>query len=250
MPTQLRVQTAIDDKIAAVNDRLVLQFMEENPNDWAGLDELSLSLTGQHVEVWLEGESESITATHAADLIEQQAAADKLGDVSIQNIPSDAFTVSISRIPLSTWNARISGKWNFRDNYVGTDGNADFASLGFAIPNCVTMHDHAITTYKWTNAQTNVGSLRSSNVGAKAPIWNVVDTTKNHERSNDHGTVSVRLKNGCGKVQYNNQAAFQYEANQGAGAVSVSASIGVISASYGGRAMVFEKGTTPITFAI
>jgi hypothetical protein len=244
---------AADNKLADKNQAIVSQFIAEHPEDYAGLEDLSMRLTGKHIEVAFAGVQGMFTGHEAQAMVDGAKAAKASTDVSVSPmsvIPSDAFTVSISSVAISTWNRSVTGSWNFKDGFVNGDGNPDFASLGFTYPSCVTMSNLTSSTYKWNNAPTSSSNLRSSNLGNKAPIWNVFDNISNFERSNDHGSVSARLTNNCGTVQYNIQAAFNYEANIGASALSVGASIGLISASYNGGADVYERGTNPITFAL
>ncbi|UOW00319.1 hypothetical protein LG314_00575 [Agrococcus terreus] len=245
---------AADDRVADRNERIIDAYVASHPDDYEGLDALVFELTGQHIDVTINGVDGELSASEAQTIVDARNEARPAvvdGDVSIQSIPSDAFTVSMVRTPISTWNAQFRGSWNFRDDYVNGDGRPDFASLGFRIPSCVSIGSHTSATYLWNNTATSSSNLRSSNVGADAPIWNVFDNISGFQRSNDHGNVTVRLTNRCGTVQYGNQAAFNYEANiGGANVLSLSAGIGFISASYSGGAQAYERGTSAITFAI
>lgn len=230
----------------------ITAYQEAHPDDLAGLERLAEKHTGMKMEVLVEGVDEVLTGEQAQPYIDAEKAKQKepKGDVGTAAIPTDAFNVGIYTTPLAgpPPTKRVTGRWNYRDNWAGQAAPHDFGSVGLRVPDCMQLSDYVVTTYTYNNTRTNLGYLKSSNLANDAPIWGVNDYTSGFVSQADNGYMNVTLKNYCGATK-SLAAAFEYEANQGSSVTSVSAGWGFLSISYGGSNSHLQKGTAPLYFS-
>ena len=224
----------------------ILQYQEAHPGDLVGLDRLAYKYTGKHLVASVSGHTGLLTAEVA-----QRAASDSadLAAASACTGGIPRFTVTIEAVPLygPPDMRRVTGRWNFPDCWAGQRTPVDIASLAFNMADCFRMGGHNISTYSVTGRNTYRGTLRTANVGSKAPIWNVADYTTNFEMQADHGGAGVTISDYCGG-SHQVGAAFDYEANAGGRVLSVSAGWGGLGVSYSGSPMTRQLGTTPVYF--
>jgi hypothetical protein len=211
-------------------DAELIAYGEAHPYDFEGLDALTYKYTGQHISV----ATNSVSAAS--------------GPMSVlSGIPN--YTVTVVAQPLvSPPRYLVTGRWDFPDSWAGEGSPVDLAQLSFQMSSCIQMSNYTIQTYTYNGTSTNRGTLRST-AGFTGGLWNVSDYMVGFVGQADHGSASITLTYGptcSGLIQV--AAAFDYEANQGGGVLSVSPSFGFFSVSYSGSPLTNHQGTEPIYF--
>lgn len=223
----------------------VEEYQQAHPTDYEGLAEVAEQHGGSiQVSTNVTGPT---SPSEARQVMEYDPASEDEATISpMANLPSDAFTVSItsSAHPASTV-VGVTGTANWRDNFAGQSAPFDIASLGLS-SQCGTLSGYSAVTYALGGGSTGLATLRDGGAGTGAPTWNVDAYTSGFENQADRVMVSVNYnKAGCGSS--NVQAGFIYEGNQGGGLTGVSASFLGLSLSYSGSPLTLQKGTGAIT---
>ncbi|HET9657705.1 MAG TPA: hypothetical protein VFP72_20305 [Kineosporiaceae bacterium] len=236
----------------------IIAYQDAHPDDLVGLDALARKYTGRGVKVAFSGTNGTLNASQAQAHLKAwqasktsspqvKAAATPVGMVKPMALPNDTFAVWIVQTPLmgppAQW--RYNGRWDFKDTFAGQSSPVDVASLSFDMPSCMRMVGHSISTFSVTGTNTYLGSLRSANVAAKAPIWNIADRTSGFQNLADRGSAGVTVQKYCTESTQVG-ADFAYEFNQGGGLFSVTAGWGLLEVSYTGSDQHLQKGTAPI----
>lgn len=240
---------AAKDELTA-KDRAFLSYVQAHPEDYAGQDSLAQKLFGSRVYVSFDGEAE-VTGDIASRKIQEAnrtAAGDILALAPAGSLPTDIFTISISRSAISSgmW---VGGHTNFRSDWAGQAAPHDVGTLQFQTPACVTLNNHSITTSAGNGAITNLGYLYDAKVTAKSPVFKVNDYMNGFVMQAKNVTASVVLKkSGCSGAQLIS-AAWKYEANQGGSIGTISAGWGFLSISYGGSTLKLQKSSSVINFS-
>jgi hypothetical protein len=236
----------------------IIAYQDAHPDDLVGLDALVRKYTSKSIQVGFSGMKAALNASEAESHLRawhasksasrsSDALATPGSTVSPMALPSNTFTAWIVETPLvgPPAQARYNGRWDFKDSFAGQSSPVDVAALEFDMPSCMHMVNHGVSTYSVTGTNTRLGSLRTANVAAKAPIWNIADRTSGFQNLADHGAAGVTIQKYCtGSTDV--AADFSYEFNQGGSVISVTAGWGFLSVSYSGTDQHLQKGSSII----
>lgn len=229
------------------------QFIEDNPGDFAGLEELSLQYTGLPLTVSVSDYNEELTGVEAQSILDKRAELPDNAEVQskrmigIANVPQDAFTVSFAWIPRPAPSAFVQraayGTWNIRDDYVNYSEPDDVAALRIAADSCYSLGDTTtVKTYTYQGVETSSGYLRDAGLGTNSPIGGIDDRVSGFIGNADNGYMLHEPRISCGPSEI--RGMFTYEHNQDGGAIaSVSASFGAFSISYSGATSALQKSS-------
>lgn len=235
--------TAVQARSDASINAEISDYILKHPKDLIGQDKLVFKYTGEHITVGIAGIDRQLTAEEA------QSALTGTGEGGITPMALPDFQIYVSSIALSGGGRQFWGTWDFPDWWAGQAAPVDLAQLSFQMNSCFRMSDYRIYTYSTVSppGSTNLGTLRST-AGFTGGLWNVNDQTSGFQNLADRGTATITVKRGTGCPGPLQQvgAAFDYEANQGGGVVSVTPIFAFFSVSYSGNPLTNHLGTPPI----
>ena len=167
-------------------------------------------------------------------------------------IPTDAFSVAVTAFKVEGTNTvLVQGSWNFRDNYVGSGGGPDIATVTARALSgyCAQVSRTVSHTYNYQNTETGRSSLRNSGVTTLAPTLNVNDATSGFVLATDNGVMGTYYDRTSASCHAGVQADFHFEHNQGGGGVlNVSVAWGALSVSYTGSGeSSLQKAANPVS---
>lgn len=255
MPSQASSNST---SIRDVRNAEIIAYQDAYPDDLVGLDALVRKYTGKSIQVGFSGMKGALNASQAESHLRAWLASEPVSQsgaalavhgsaVTPMALPSNTFTAWIVETPLMgpPAQARYNGRWDFKDSFAGQSSPVDVAALEFDMPSCMHMINHSVSTFSVTGVNTGLGSLRTANVAAKAPIWNIADRTSGFQNLADRGSAGVTVQKYCtGSTSV--AADFSYEFNQGGSVISVTAGWGFLSVSYSGTHQHLQKGSSII----
>lgn len=239
----LNANTVTADAVTTDLSQELIEIIESNPTDYAGIDMISRELTGQHYWVKLPGLAGEVTGTEATNIL----ATTNNQKTPRANLPIDTFSIAIGRATVAS-GVYVTGSVIFKSTYAGQAAPFDYSSLQFNIPDCMSLTGHSIKTYSGTGALTGLGFLSNANLANDAPIWRIDDKVSGFTNLAHRSAASVLVsKSGCSGAS-TVQAAYIYEHNQVGTVSSVSASFGILSLVYSNTPLKLKKSSSVMTW--
>ncbi len=141
---------------------------------------------------------------------------------------------------------RLTGTWDWRDDFVGQGDPFDVAALQFTADCFTELGWYEQSAATWDGTPTAPPTLRSSGVGSNEAVWNVDARPVGFENLADNGVVSVIIDAYTCEEGARLGGAFAYEANVGGSLTGVSVGWGFLSVSYSGGTDSSQLSTEPI----
>jgi hypothetical protein len=226
-------------------------YQNANPEDFTGIDSLLQKYGLPPMKVSVSGVSGELTGSQAETIIEsrKKTQSTSTGGVTTFAVPTDAFGVWIAN-QRDLYNGRkVTGNWNFRDNFVNGSAPDDVATIQTNLGGgCFRTTSTSYRVSDYTGAiQSGLLWLEDAGLNG-SPILGIRDRVTGFRLLVDNGYFVANYahtgKSGCTSSSKLG-AQFQYEHNQdGGNGWSASAGWGVFSISYANPGSKLRKSSS------
>ncbi|MDI6628043.1 MAG: hypothetical protein QME72_10020 [Rhodococcus sp. (in: high G+C Gram-positive bacteria)] len=225
-----------------------MDYAQQNPTDFIGINKLAEETFGKSVEFSVNGIEGPVDAQTADEVFHRK---DAPVDPNARAVPVDAFSVGGYWLPSAGRVATYMGTWDFRDDYVNGSAPDDYASVMVDFSSgCFNMASVTYNSFTYDNENTSAAMYTKDGGVGGSPIVGLRDQPSGFKLNVDHGLVQATVARNFGCSSATSAGAqFSYEHNQdGESALTVGASFsGGLSVGYDAPETALQKGT-PATY--